>query len=56
MTQADIVEIHNRFAVLDSDNNGFITENEIGSERDADGDGFIDLKELGLEEPDQQEV
>ena len=46
MTQEDITEIHNRFAVLDEDNNGFITLDEIGTERDADGDGFIDLHEL----------
>lgn len=46
VTQEDITEIHNRFAVLDEDNNGFITLDEIGTERDADGDGFIDLHEL----------
>ncbi len=51
VTQEDIAEIHNRFAVLDADNNGFITEKEIGTERDRDGDGFIDLHELDVPEP-----
>lgn len=46
MTQEEITEIHNRFAALDKDHNGFITQDEVGAYRDLDGDGFIEPDEL----------
>ncbi|CAM9739540.1 unnamed protein product [Pylaiella littoralis] len=46
VTQEEITEIHNRFAALDKDHNGFITQDEVGAYRDLDGDGFIEPDEL----------
>lgn len=46
VTQEDITAVHNRFLALDRDNNGFVTRDEIGRDRDRDGDGFINPHEL----------
>lgn len=46
VTQEDITEINNRFTALDKDQNGFVTRDEVGEDRDLDGDGFIEPHEL----------
>lgn len=46
VTREELDEICSRFRVLDKDNNGYITWEEVGESRDRDGDGFITASEL----------